>query len=98
MTKAERLFNRNYRACRKYVECWGFEGIGFNGIDCEDDESVPTRTCNAIQKYIDSQRKHLERCIQFGIGENIEIKMQAVAMLQITLDNQRRHNARLKET
>lgn len=93
-TKAERLFFRNYAMCRRHIEHWGFEGIGFSGIDCDETETTPTRTCNAIQKQINGMRRHLEKCVQFGIGENIEIKMQALEMLQITLDNQRKSNAR----
>lgn len=92
MTKAERLFKKNYYACKRHVEYHGFNGIGFATLECEDDDLLPTRTLNDIQKYIDSERKHLERCIQFGVGENIEFKMQALEMLQITLDNQRKVN------
>lgn len=94
-TKAQRLFHKNFAACLRYVERWGFEGIGFTGVDCEENETVPTRTCNDIQKLIDVRRKHYEACENHGITvENLETKEQALEMLQITLDNQRRNNAK----
>ena len=94
-TKAHRLFRKNFVACLRHVEDWGFEGIGFGGIDCEENEIVPTRTCNDIQKLIDDRRKHYEMCEKLGVAvENLETKKQALEMLQITLDNQRRNNAK----
>ena len=94
-TKAQRLFLKNFIICRRHVESWGFEGFGFMGIDCEENETVPTRTCNDIQKLIDGRRKHYEVCENLGVAvENLETKKQALEMLQITLDNQRRNNAK----
>lgn len=57
MTKAERLFNKNYYECKKHIKVWGFEGVGFN---------------------------------------DLELKKQALEMLQITLSNQRKVNEEWK--
>lgn len=96
MTKAERLFDKNYRLCRKHIKAWGFEGIGFSGIECEDNETVSIRTCNDIQKLIDKERKSIERKIKLGI-EGIELQQNAIEMLQLTLDNQRKHDKEFKD-
>lgn len=100
MTKAKRLFDRNYRICRKHIEDWGYEeNAGYSGIECEDTEGVPTRTCNDIQKLIDKERKHIELDVKLEVidTEKAEFLTQALNMLQATLNNQRRHNEEFKE-
>lgn len=93
MTKAERLFKKNYYACKRHVEYHGFNGIGFATLECEDDDLLPTRTLNDIQKHIDRQRKQLEiRRRLNGDYEDAEIWEDALEMLQLTLDNQRKVN------
>lgn len=99
MTKAKRLFDRNYTACRRHIKTWGFEGIGFNRIECEDDESIPTRTCNEIQKEIDRERKYIETGIKLNVfdGKKAAFLRQSLDMLQITLNNQKKHNTEFKK-
>lgn len=97
MTKAERLFNKNYFVCKRHIENWGFEGIGFNVLECDENDLLPTRTLNAIQKLIDKQYKHCEVCRKLNVSiKDIELKEQALEMLQITLNNQRRVNEEWK--
>lgn len=97
MTKAERLFKKNYFACKRHIEFWGFKGIGFGTLECDENDLLPTRTLNDIQKQIDKQRKHLEMCRKLNVGiDEIELKEQALEMVQITLDNQRRVNEEWK--
>lgn len=97
MTKAERLFNKNYYECKKHIKVWGFEGVGFNVLECDENDLLPTRTLNAIQKLIDKQWKHFEMCKKLNISINdLELKKQALEMLQITLSNQRKVNEEWK--
>lgn len=97
MTKAERLFKKNYYACMNHIMNFGYtEGVGFNTLECDDDDLLPTRTLNDVQKQIDRQRRQIETWKRLHIREddNYDLEEQTLAMLQITLDNQRKVNAK----
>lgn len=94
MTKAQRIFNDTYTACRVHVKAWGFErnadgkAIGFNGLSTQ--EVTCRRTWNAIEKLIASESKNIELAKKYGVIDNAkaELKMFALEMVQVTLENE----------
>lgn len=100
MTKAEKIFDSTYYECRVHIKNWGpqyndnGDQIGFNGVIT--DESVSTRTLNAIQKLLDRERKTVERYESLGVAEaeRIILLKNALGMVQATLDNSRKVLAR----
>ena len=94
MTKAERIFNDTYTACRVQVKAWGMERnpngrpIGFNGLETE--EVTSRRTWNVIEKLIKAESKQIELSVQYGIisNEKAEMKRFALEMVQVTLENE----------
>lgn len=87
MTKAERIFKDTYTECRLFIKRHGYEeNTGFNAFIMNDDESVCTRTFNAISKLIASERKSIEISEKLGIG-NTTLNRQALNMVEATLNN-----------
>ena len=99
MTKAERIFKDTYFACRKHVRDLGMKRnpdgrpIAYDTLITKDDESVSIRTCNAVQKFIESEKRRLELNGKFGIGtpESQECNKFALEMTLATLDNHIKH-------
>lgn len=92
MTKAERIYAVTYVDCRLHIKRFGYEeNVGFNSLSYNDNETVSIRTLNAIQKYIDSDRKMLEMDIKLNIltAGAIILNKQVLDMVQATLDNTR---------
>lgn len=95
MTKAEKIFKDTYQACRKHLRDFGYEynpngkPVSFGSLITE--EATSTRTWNAIQKYIDSERRNLKEMKELEILEPEKIKLYetALEMVQVTLDTQR---------
>lgn len=94
-TKAERIFEATRWECKKHYEHWGLErnpdgqAVGFNGL-ITDDESVCTRTFNAVQKFID-QRVRLRKEFQEVLGTDESAELEVLEMVQATLNNARRN-------
>lgn len=95
MTKAEKLFNENFRLCRNHVRNHGFENIGYASLE-DNGEKITTRTINDIQKLIDKERKEIERGKKLGVDVS-EARKNGLEMLQITLNNHREHDKQFKE-
>lgn len=95
MTKAEKLFNENFKLCRKHVRDHGFENIGYASLE-DNGEKITTRTINDVQKLIDKERKDIERSKKLGV-EISKAKENGLEMLQITLNNHRKHDKQFKE-
>ena len=99
MTKAERIFKATYFECRTHVKNWGIgrntngRPVGYETLITKDDESVSIRTCNAVQKFIESEKRRLERNGKFGVGtpESQECNKFALEMTQATLNNHIKH-------
>ena len=95
MTKAERIFKDTYFECRKHVKTWGVERnpdgrpVAFGSLITKDTESATIRTCNAVQKLINSEARRLDMNDRYGVGTPESQKMQrdALEMTQATLDN-----------
>ena len=74
MTKAERIFKDTYFTCRKHVKDWDMKRhpdgrpVAYDTLITKDDEDVSIRTCNAVQKFIESEKRRLELNDKFGIG------------------------------
>ena len=93
MTKAEKIFNATYTDCRLHIKRHGYEeNVGFNALTMKDDETVCTRTINAISKLIASERKSIEISEKLGIG-NTALNRQALNMVEATLNNVIKSNA-----
>ena len=96
MTKAEKIFKDTYTECRRSAQSWGFRynpdgrPIGFAGVITE--EVVYIRTLNAIQKFIDSERKTIALNEKYGVStaERLNLLRYALDMVQVTVDNNRK--------
>lgn len=95
MTKAEKLFNENFKLCRNHIRNHGFENIGYSSLE-DNGEKITTRTINDVQKLIDKERKEIERSKKLGV-EVSEARENGLEMLQITLNNHREHEKQFKE-
>ena len=94
MTKAERIFRDTYFECRRHVRNWGIERnpdgrpVAYGSLITE--EVVSIRTCNAVQKFIDAEKRRLDMNDRYGVGteESQRFQRQALEMTQATLENQ----------
>lgn len=95
MTKAERIFEDTYRACRSHINTWGVEYnadgtvAGFMRLHLHDDEFSCTRTVNAVQKILNSKQKSLNMNKTLGL-EVDNIRELALLMVQSTINNERK--------
>lgn len=90
MTKAERIFNDTYRECRAIIRRHGYEpNSGLNGLVMKDNETVCTRTLNAISKLLKSERQNIEMAKKLGttLAECAQQKEDALKMVEHTLYN-----------
>lgn len=93
MTKAEKIFKDTLRTCRRDVESWGFEvnpngrPIGYSNVVC--DCVLCRRTFNAIQKFIDSNKRTIELDKKLGIISEEKYKEELFVLdkVQVTLEN-----------
>lgn len=87
-TKAEKIFRDTYYMCRKHLESWEYDGIGFNGMATE--ECVYTRTKNEIKKLIKSEETTVKMSYKYKIItlEEAKKRIQALALVAKTLENQ----------
>lgn len=98
MTKAERIFTNTYIDCRIHIKDWGYEeNVGFNQLSQDDNETVCTRTFNAIAKCIDAERKRIVLAEKYDVinHEKATFYNQALDMVQTTLDNAIKSHARI---
>ena len=99
-TKAQRIFRVLYYDCKKHVQTWGYdEPTGFNRLPCRDDETVCTRTVNAVQKLWDAERNRIDNYVKFEIIDDAEyqLRLNALDMAYNTIQNQRQIIDRDKE-
>lgn len=99
-TKAQRIFRALYYDCQKHVQAWGYdEPTGFNRLPCRDDETVCTRTVNAVQKLWDTERNRIDNYVKFEIIDDAEyqLRLNALDMAYNTIQNQRQIIDRDKE-
>ena len=90
MKKAERIFGETYTECRCHIKQYGYtENSGFTSLFCKENEYVCKRTCNAIQKLIDSERHKVATDLELGViaEERFEFLNNALNMVQKTLEN-----------
>ena len=98
MTKAERIFKSTYRACRKYIEDFGFKkDYGFSRLYLEDTDTVCTRTCNEVETFLNREIRFVVNSARLGAmdAEKAQHLAQALAMVKETLKNQREHLAEI---
>lgn len=93
-TKAQKIFTDTYTECRIHIKDWGLErdqngkAIGFNRLSTE--EVVCTRTCNAVENLINTEKKMLKFDHEIGIANDwTALCEQALEMVESTLNNQR---------
>lgn len=94
MTKAERIFNKTKYDCKKHLEVWGKElnpdgkPVGFTCLSLNN-EPISIRTCNAVQKLINSEKGFCEIDLKLGLinQDKYNNNMYIIDMLQVTLDN-----------
>lgn len=91
-TKAQRIYHSTRYDCKEHIKHWGFEGIGFNRLSYRDDESISTRTLNAVEKELERAEKNLRIDRELGVGtdEQNSLEEQVLRMVRITLENNRR--------
>ena len=94
MTKAEKIFNDTYSECRIHIKDWGFEmnpdgkPASFNRLHTK--EPVSTRTFNAVQKLIDSEKRMIAFDKEMGYDPDYtDLLEKALMMVQVTLDAHR---------
>ena len=94
MTKAQRIFQDTYTACRIHIKDWGFEknpdgkAVGFWSLDTE--EPVYARTLNEIDKLIDSNMKMVEFDRKYGFEDDwTDLCDEALQMVRSTVENVR---------
>lgn len=99
MSKAEKIFRRCYNETVQLLEMhecdentcwhtlWGFA----------DDKNTPNRTCNAVEKIVQSKLKAIDFDIRHGFADkDICLKEQRIlTIIQNTVNNQRKLNAEL---
>lgn len=88
MTKAEKIFKDTKYACKKHIEAFGFDNVGFNRMSTE--ELVYTRTANEILELIKREYKNIVIDLELAIitKEEAEKETQVVKMVELTLANQ----------
>lgn len=88
MTKAERIFKDTKYSCKKHIEAWGFENVGFNRMTTE--EVVHQRTANEIKKIIERDYKNIVIDLELGIitEEEAKLEVQTIKMVELSLKNQ----------
>ena len=91
-TKAQRIFHSTRYDCKEHIKHWGFEGIGFNRLSYRDDESISTRTLNAVEKELERAEKNLRIDRELGVRseEQNSLEEQILKMVRVTLENNRR--------
>jgi hypothetical protein len=95
MTKAERIFKETRWECRRHINTWGFEEIGFNAVATKDNESVSTRTLNDLDKVYNKAVKSLMTDYKLGVidKEKATKEAQILKMVRLTIDNERKNLA-----
>lgn len=104
MKKAERIFRDTRAKCANHIDAWGKQTnpngmpVGFTGMiygdeTClysKDDHCTSIRTCNDIQKVIDSEKKRIAMNFKYGIinNEKYEDNLFILDMVQVCLNNQ----------
>ena len=88
MTKAERIYKATKYSCMKHIKSWGFDNVGFNRLSTDD--LVYKRTVNEIKKLIHSDKVLIRLSIKYGVitEEEAKIEIQAIKMVELTLENQ----------
>ena len=83
MTKAERIFEETFKACRKHIKTWGYdERIGFNSLCTE--EVVYPRTVSAVKAILKARK---ERAVMEAQLTGNKLNLQAIAMVEATVAN-----------
>ena len=98
MKKAEKIFNETRYDCKKHIDAWGYEdNVGFNGLSTED--AVSIRTCNDIQKILDSKLGliAIDRKLGVSTEEKLNREENVLKMVQATLNNNRKSIIRFNE-
>lgn len=88
MTKAERIFQDTYRECRQIIKHHGYEpNSRLNGLVMKDDETVCTRTLNAISKLLKSEQRanEIARGLEAISAERAQMNADALEMVERTL-------------
>lgn len=91
MTKAERIFTATYSDAINHIKVWGYEeNVGYNRLAYNDDESVCTRTINAINKEIERRRREIEMMRKYNTidTEKYTLYTQALNMVIATVKNE----------
>ena len=88
MTKAERIYKDTKHTCKKHIETFGFEKVGFNRMATE--ELVYKRTANEIKKMIERDYRNIVVDVELEIitEEEARLEAQTVKMVELTLANQ----------
>lgn len=95
-TKAERIYNATRWMCKDHLKTWGFErnpngeAVGFTFVATE--ESISTRTLNAIEKELEKDRKRDRLNVSYEIitEEELQTREQIREMVQTTINNTRK--------
>ena len=87
MTKAEKIFKDTRYACKRHIETWGFDNVGFNRMATE--EAIFTRTANEIKRLIKREYENILVDLDFEIITEEEAKREAqiTKMVELTLEN-----------
>lgn len=104
MTKAEQMFRANRIECERHIERWGYEtnkdgkAIGFNTVCQSEFDTYSTRTLNDIMKFVEADRKRIELSFKYGVYDKkkYEFKMQALNMIESTVEHSRKVLADIK--
>ena len=88
MTKAERIYKDTKYNCKKHIESFGFDNVGFNRMSTED--LVYKRTANEIKKMIEREYKNTITDFELNIitEEEASLEIKTIKMVELTLANQ----------
>ena len=88
MTKAERIYKDTKYNCKKHIESFGFDNVGFNRMSTE--ELVYKRTANEIKKMIEREYKNTITDFELNIitEEEASLEIKTIKMVELTLANQ----------
>lgn len=90
-TKAERIFHDTYYSAINHIKVWGYvENDGYNSLFYNDDETVCTRTINAINKEIERKHREIELMRKYNAIDNEKyiLYTQALNMVIATVKNE----------
>lgn len=96
MTKAQEIYGATRYECIKHIGTFGYElnpdgqAVGFNFVITE--KVVCTRTLNAMEKILNSERSQIKMSLKYGIIDQnrFDDRTKVLNMVESTINNTRK--------